>query len=171
MTAVLPVRVLGLLALTALAGCSDHTTAPVPPADEGLQPAAVTAAAAPVRSVEIRRLSLGSKKLRLDGTAVPYTVTLRNPGAELQNVFLQGMVLQGGADRGAGGVYVLCGADFGVLPSGTCSLDWSASVDNNLPGTGTLVPGPAEFALTLWQGNETSVALDEVRVRITLVAP
>jgi hypothetical protein len=171
MTAVLPVRTLALLALTALAGCGDHITAPAPAADDGLNPAAVTAAAAPVRSVEIRKLSMGSKKLTLDGTAVPYTVTLRNPGAELQEVFLQGMVLQAGADRGAGGVYVLCGAAPGVLPSGTCSMEWTASVDNNLPGTGTLVPGPAEFVLTLWQGNETTVALDEVRVRIMLVAP
>ena len=171
MTAVLPVRTLGVLAFAALAGCSDHTTGPVPAADDGLQPAAVTAAAAPVRSVEIRKLTMSSKRLRLDGTSVSYTATLRNPDAELQNVFLQGMVLQGGADRGAGGVYVLCGAGVGVLPSGTCAVDWTASVDNSLPGTGTLVPGPAEFVLTLWQGNETSVALDEVRVRITLVAP
>ena len=171
MTAVLPVRAIGVFALAALAGCSDHTTAPVPVNDDGLQPAAVTAAAAPVRPVEIRKLSMSSKKMSLDGTGVPYTVTLRNPGAELQEVFLQGIVLQEGADRGAGGIYVLCGADFGVLPSGTCAVEWTAGVSNDLPGTGTLVPGPAEFVLTLFQGNAATVALDEVRVKITLVAP
>jgi hypothetical protein len=171
MSAVLFVRALPFLALTALAGCGDHITAPAPAADDGLNPAAVTAAAAPVRSVEIRKLSMGSKKLIFDGTPVSYTVTVRNPGPDLSEVFLQAMVLQGGAYRGAGGVNANCGAGDAVLPSGTCSIEWTAGADNGNPGDGTLVPGPAEFVLTLSQGFTTPVVLDEVRARIVLVAP
>ena len=171
MSTSLPVRALGLLALTALAGCSDHTTAPAASADAGLRPAAVTAAAAPVRSVEIRKLSLGSKKLIFDGTPVSYTVTVRNPGPDLPEVFLQAMVLQGGAYRGAGGLNANCGGGDAVLPSGTCTMEWTAAADNANPGDGTLVPGPADFVLTLYQGFSAPVALDEVGVRIVLVAP
>ena len=170
MTAAMPAA-LGLFALLALSGCSDQATAPAPPPGDGLQTAAVTATAAPVRGVEIRRLALGSKKFILDGTPVSYTVTVRNPGAAIPEVFLQGMVLQAGADRGAGGLNANCGAGDAVLPSGTCSMDWTAVANNDLPGTGTLVPGPAEFVLTLSQGFTTPVVLDEERVRIMLVAP
>ena len=171
MTASLPVRALGMFAVAALAGCSDSTTAPPVGPGDGPQPASLTAAAAPVRTVEIRRLALSSKKFILDGTPIAYKVTIRNPGPDLSEVFLQGMVLQGDADRGAGGLNANCGAGDAVLPSGTCSMEWTATANNDLPGFGTLVPGPAEFVLTLSQGYATPAVLDEVQARIVLVAP
>lgn len=133
---------------------------------------AVEPAAAGTRTATIRRLVLSSKTIILDATPVPYAVTIRNPNrTEMTEVFLQGEIVQAGGYRGAGGFNVDCGAGQAVLPAGTCTLDFTVGTSNGSAGEGTLVPGPAEFVLTLYQGFATPVPQDVQRVRVTLVNP
>lgn len=161
-------RWIGLTVLGVLA-CAEPTGpgAPSQTIAAALEPAAVGP-----RAASIRRLSLESKTIVLDGTAVPYTVTLRNPNrTEMIETFLQAEVVQGSSYRGAAGANVDCGAGQAVLPAGTCTMSWLVATSNGAAGEGTLVPGPAELVLTLWQGFSTPVAQDVVRVRVTLENP
>lgn len=157
------------LAILGVIACADPTG---PGAPAGTIATAIEPAAVGPRTASSRRLSLESKTIVLDGTAVPYTVTLRDPNRiEMVETFLQAEVVQGSSYRGAAGANVDCGAGQGVLPAGTCTMSWLVATSNGAAGEGTLVPGPAELVLTLWQGFTVPVAQDVVRVRVTLVNP
>ncbi len=157
------------LALLVTAACAEPTGPGT--RDEALA-FAVEPTAAGARTAAIRRLSLSSRTVILDATPVPYTVTMRNPTLiAMPEMFLQGEIVQAGGYRGAGGINVECGAGQGILPAGTCTMEWTVATSNESGGEGTLVPGSAEFVLTLYQGFSNPVAQDVARARVTLVAP
>ena len=82
------------------------------------------------------------------GSVSPYAATLRNPGANLSNVVLQGYLNQGTVHSAAGGIVVIAGAGNGILPSGFVNVTGSISAFNG-GGGGVLVPGPATFELQM----------------------
>ncbi len=96
----------------------------------------------------IAALSPSSQTVFL-GSSITYTATLRNPGASLSNVVLQGWINQGTARRAAGGSMVMCGAGVGVLPNGSFNVSGSIVASNTTGGAGTLVDGAATFELQL----------------------
>jgi hypothetical protein len=85
----------------------------------------------------------------LIGGASPYAATLRNPGATLSNVVLQGWLNQGAVRRAAGGTMVMCGAGVGILPTGMVNVTGTISASNTTGGPGVLVDGPATFELQM----------------------
>jgi hypothetical protein len=100
------------------------------------------------------------------GSAPSYAATLRNPGAPLSNVILQGWINQGTVRNAAGGTMVfITGQAVGALPSGMFNVAGSISVSNTSAGSGTLVAGPATFELqmtmngTLLESKTLSVTL------------
>jgi len=95
-------------------------------------------------------LSFGTTDtLLLESPSVPYFATLRNVGAKLSGISLEGWVSQGTTRRFAGGTPVDCGGGSGVLPNGTCSIQSQFVATNNTSGTGTLTTGAATFELRL----------------------
>jgi hypothetical protein len=95
-------------------------------------------------------LSFGTTDtLLLESPSVPYFATLRNVGAKLSSISLEGWVSQGTTRRFAGGTPVDCGGGSGVLPNGTCSIQSQFVATNNTSGTGTLTTGAATFELRL----------------------
>ena len=124
-----------------------------------------------VGAVAITSLALQSTTLVIDGASVGWTATLNNPGGSLNNVILQGEILQGTAEKGAGGLSVVCGSAIGVLPPGTCTVSSTATASNSAGGSGVLAPGAASFRLQLIESNgSTSTVLDTKTIAITLVA-
>jgi hypothetical protein len=95
-------------------------------------------------------LSAGtSDTLLLESPSVPYSATLRNVGASLSGIALEGWVSQGTVRRFAGGAPIACGSGSGVLPNGTCMIQSQLTATNNTSGTGTLTTGAATFELRL----------------------
>ena len=122
-----------------------------------------------VATPSISALSLASTTLAIDGPLTNYTATLQNPAKSLQGVALQGTIVQGTTRRAAGGVQVTCGSNIGVLPPGTCTINFAAVVSSI--GTGTLSPGPATFELSLFQiAGGVQTTFDTESVAITLVS-
>jgi len=119
----------------------------------------------------ISALSLASTTLTIEGPAAKYTATLQNPAGSLQNVSLQGWVIQGLTRRAAGGTLVTCSSP-GVLPTGTCTMSSFASASHNGVFTEVFAPGPATFLLYLNQssGGATTL-LDSALIPITLTEP
>jgi hypothetical protein len=123
-----------------------------------------------VAPVAISSLTLNSTTLTIDGPSVGWTATLSNPGLILKGVFMQGIIIQGSTQKGAGGATVTCGAALGVLPPGTCTFSFTVTAANAAGGPGTLVPGAATFQLQLLQTDgTTTTVLDTKTVAITLV--
>jgi hypothetical protein len=123
-----------------------------------------------VATPSIATLTLASTTLAIDGTGTGYTATLQNPAKSLQSVALQGYIVQGTTRRAAGGVQVMCGSNTGVLPPGTCTINFATSASNAGSGAGTLVPGAAKFELNLFQVvNGVSTTFDTKLVDITLL--
>jgi hypothetical protein len=120
----------------------------------------------------ITNLALSSTTLAIGGAGVPYDVTIFNPGSQLNNVFIQGEMLQNGNVAGAAGSNLLCPPTSanGVLPAGTCTMSWIAVASNQSYGPAPLVPGAATFRLTLYQGFGSPVVLDTESIAVTLVA-
>ena len=120
----------------------------------------------------ITSLDLSSTVLAIGGAGVPYNVTFSNPGSQLNQVFIQGEMLQNGNLAAANGSNVLCPPTSAnaVLPVGTCTMAWSAAASNQSYGPAPLVPGAATFRLTLYQGFGSPVVLDTKSVAVTLVA-
>jgi hypothetical protein len=120
----------------------------------------------------ITNLALSSTTLAIGGAGVPYDVTIFNPGSQLNNVFIQGEMLQNGNVAGAAGSNLLCPPTSanGVLPAGTCTMSWIAVASNQSYGPSPLVPGAATFRLTLYQGFGSPVVLDTESIAVTLVA-
>ena len=165
-------RCVALMSSLAVIACSGESV-PTAPVDAGsARFAEVAPFARPEPLAQVRKLQLASRSLVLDGTPVPYTLKLRNAsGASMQEVWYQIIIEQGENYRGGGGSNAICGGASAELPVGTCEMDATTSVDNSLPGEGTMVPGPAEVVLTLSRGFTTPEVQDVARVRVTLVAP
>lgn len=104
----------------------------------------------------ITSVSLSNSTLAIEGVSVTYTATLSNPGPTLTGVVAQGYMVQGSARRAAGGTQVNCNAGLGVLPSGTCQISFVVVAGNSYSGSGTLVPGNANFELDLTAGSSTA---------------
>ncbi|HET7372838.1 MAG TPA: hypothetical protein VFJ20_05610, partial [Gemmatimonadaceae bacterium] len=123
-------------------------------------------------ALSITSLQLESTTITI-GSQVNYTVTVYNPtNTNLSTVLVQGEMIQGSTDRGAGGTNVVCGAGSGVLPPGSCTFQFIALASNTAGGTGTLVPGDATFRLTLYvYDGTTTTAYDVKNVAVTLVSP
>ena len=123
-----------------------------------------------VATPSITSLTVSPTTIAIGGPSASWTATLQNPANSLQNVVLQGYMVQGATRQPAGGVAVSCGSAIGVLPPGTCTVSFTTSA-SNAGGTGTLVPGPATFELNLIQsGGGTTTTLDTETVAVTLVS-
>jgi len=93
-----------------------------------------------------------------------WTATLfNNTGSPISGVFLQGTIVQGTNEFGAGGTDVLCPTN-GLLPTGICVMTFSYAT-RNIDGPGPFVPGPATLKLVLQ--TETTV-LDTKLVPVTI---
>lgn len=113
-------------------------------------------------------ISLASTTLVIDGARVNYTAIVYNPtGASLSNVFVQGLIEQGTAFKGAGGAVLGCVVTSGEMPPGSCVVSFTVGA-SNAGGVGTLVAGAATFRLELRQG---SALLDAKTVEVTLIDP
>jgi len=98
----------------------------------------------------IQSLTPNAGPVIIDGPNVSYSAAVKNPGAPVSNVVLQGFISQGTVQHAAGGAAVDCGAGIGVLPTGVFTLAGSLGASNNpITGSGTFVPGPATFLLQL----------------------
>ena len=120
----------------------------------------------------ITELALDALTLAIGGAGVPYVVTISNPGPQLNEVFIQGEMLQNGNVAGAAGSNLRCPPTSAnaVLPVGTCTMAWTAVASNQSYDPAPLVPGAATFRLTLYQGFDSPVVLDTRSVAVTLVA-
>ena len=119
----------------------------------------------------ITSLTLVSTTLTIDGPGTSYTATIQNPANSLQNVLLQGEIVQGETRRAAGGTMVSCGGGIGVFPPGMCTITFGTGASNSNGGGGTLVAGPATFELQLTQaGGGVETRFDTETIAITLVS-
>lgn len=128
-----------------------------------------------VGRVAITDLALSSTTLAIGGAGVPYDVTIANATSQLNDVFIQGEMLQNGNVAGAAGSNLLCPPTSAnaVLPVGTCTMPWVAVAGNQSYNPAPLVPGAATFRLTLYQSqgpNSPPLVLDTKSVAVTLVA-
>ena len=102
---------------------------------------------------------------------VNYTVTLHNGTLSTQSlVIIQGYLIQGSVSRAAGGTAGCPVNVGGNVSPGDCTMTRVISASNSNGGTGTLVPGAAQFVLELRQGSP-SVLLDSRTLNVTLAAP
>ena len=103
----------------------------------------------------------------IEGASVPYTATLKNVGASVSGLALQGTIVQGSAHRFADGGALSCTTTSGVLPNGTCTFAGQLTATNNTAGDGTLISGSATFQVQLVDagGNVLSTA----NIPLTLV--
>jgi hypothetical protein len=121
----------------------------------------------------ISTVTLASTSLLIgDVAGTTYSATMLNgTGMNLPGVTLQGEIVQGTAFKGAGGFGVNCPPNaFGVLPTPSCTMSGlTANALNTAGGSGTLVPGPATFRLTLFQTvGSVNYTYDVETVAITL---
>ena len=127
----------------------------------------VTLAVAPV----ISALTLSPTTLAIGGPSASWTATLQNPSSAIQNVGLDGTIVQGATRRSSGGLTIDCKSSLGLLPPGACTITSTAAANNASSGTGTLVPGAASFELQLFYRTSTGfVTLDTRTVPVTLVS-
>lgn len=152
------------LATLALGACGDNPTPTEDLRDLRPNPSLLIGGST---TPTITALTPSSDSVFLGGPAVPYTVTIQNPGASRSDVILQGTVVQGAANRAAGGAAVNCGQGSSVLPSGSCTMSLTLVVSNGAAGTGTLVPGGAIFELEL--RDSVASVIDMKGVAITLL--
>ena len=123
------------------------------------------------RRLTIVAINLSSPSLVIGGASVSYTVTVENKGSTVSDVSLQGAIVQGAVSHPAGGFAANCPSSAtGVVPKGSCQMTFMTSA-SNASGTGTLVPGPASFVLTMSLGaGGASTVVDQQSVPVTLVA-
>jgi hypothetical protein len=127
----------------------------------------ITLQTLPAGDPQITDLLLNSMELVIEGPGVGYTATIDNPGPPLSDVVVQAYISQGETDKAAGGVVASCPLPNGQVPTGECQHSWAAYASNSFTGPGTLVPGPAELRVELWQ---SGTRLDSYAVDITLVS-
>ena len=116
----------------------------------------------PTPAVRIDSVKLSSTTLKIGGPGITYFATVTNlGGSAVTNIGLQGLVIQGSANRAAGGTSVVCGVSIGVLPPGSCTFGFSLIASNSAGGSGILVPGAAtaKFDLVWTYGILASVSL------------
>jgi hypothetical protein len=115
--------------------------------------------------------------LTIEGSALPFGLTIDNHNGYLQWVILRARITQGTASRDAGELEPDCGGTPGDVESGVCSFTMPLAASNAVPGSGTLVPGPAtvQLDLQLYEGSggtgELIEVLDTAQFSTTLVAP
>ncbi len=137
-------------------------------AQDGTELASKSVAVNLVGTPSILSIELASTTIAIDGPSTTYTAIIQNPAKDLQNVLLQGYIVQtiGGVSvtHPAGGTLVICGGGIGVFPGGSCTVTFSVGA-SNANGVGTLVPGAALFELDL---NQSSTNFDVRTVPVTL---
>lgn len=126
----------------------------------------------------ITSLSLSKTTLAImDGTesqsdVANITAGLLNTESDLSNVRLQADFVQGSVVHNSGFLWLPCTdpSGTGILPSGSCTINWIAVATNvAAAGPGALVPGAATFVLKLIQDvNGTTIVLDSKSVAVTL---
>lgn len=123
--------------------------------------------------VILANLVLESTTLPLEGAAVNYTVDIVNDGGKRTVVTLQGVLYSLGSDgvvdayRAAGGTEVLCGAEGGTLPHGTCTMSFTAQASNLTGGGGgALAAGPGALSLSVLDSEGALLAYMERPVTI-----
>jgi hypothetical protein len=121
------------------------------------------------RRLTIVAVNLSTSSLVIGGANVGYTVTVENKGSTVSGVTLQGAIVQGAANHPAGEFAANCPPNTtGVVPKGSCQMT-STTGASNANGVGTLVPGPANFVLTMsLSAGGTSTVLDQTSVPVTL---
>ena len=126
----------------------------------------VTLMSKPTPTVSV---SLGSNVLTVGGASEQLTATIQNPGPSVSNVSATCEITQGTANRYASATLYRFGSDSGVLANGTSTISGQLVASNNLPGQGTLVPGPATMEFTVYS-NSTVLATQTVQVNLVSVA-
>lgn len=127
----------------------------------------VTIAAGP----SITSLDFPTAPLVINGARASYQITFVNPtGTTYTGIGFQTRVVQGTAERPAGGFLSSCPVLVGEVPPGSCTMSFTAGASND-PSEAALLPGPATFVVIMSQtiGTET-VELDRISVDVTLVA-
>jgi hypothetical protein len=121
------------------------------------------------RRLTIVAVNLSTSSLVIGGANVGYTVTVENKGSTVSGVTLQGAIVQGAVNHPAGEFAANCPPNTtGVVPKGSCQMT-STTGASNANGVGTLVPGPANFVLTMsLSAGGTSTVLDQTSVPVTL---
>jgi hypothetical protein len=121
------------------------------------------------RRLTIVAVNLSTSSLVIGGANVGYTVTVENKGSTVSGVTLQGAIVQGAVNHPAGEFAANCPPNTtGVVPKGSCQMTSTTSA-SNANGVGTLVPGPANFVLTMsLSAGGTSTVLDQTSVPVTL---
>jgi hypothetical protein len=101
------------------------------------------------KSISITTLTLSSDTAIIGGSgnAVPYTMTINNPGSAQQFVIYQSNIIQGTAKRAAGSGWINCTGSIGVLPTGDCTQHLNYVASNGSTGSGTLVAGSASLVI------------------------
>jgi hypothetical protein len=99
----------------------------------------------------------GSPMFSLSGASTWAYMDIYGGPQTISGLSYQMSVIQGSAHRSAGSMPMVCfgrNAGSGNLPPGVlCSMSATPGVTNNTSGTGTLVPGPATFQVSLLQGS------------------
>jgi hypothetical protein len=126
----------------------------------------------------VTSLSLSKTTLAIsDGTEsqpdiTNLTAVMQNTGSALSNVRIQADFVQGTVVHNSGSIVLACTdpQGDGILPNGTCTMNWFAVATNAVAaGSGTLVPGAATFVLKLIRDvNGTATVLDSRSVPVTL---
>ena len=124
----------------------------------------------------IQSLTPDTTPVTIDGPFISYSAVVKNPGASVANVVLQGSLSQGTTQHAAGGATIDCGAGSGVLPTGIFTVGGSLGASSNPnSGSGTFVPGPATFLLQLKVNGSivysTTATVTLVRPSISAVNP
>lgn len=103
---------------------------------------------------------LFSTEAELEGPAVDYNITLwNNVGSSISLISINAQIEQGSAVRNAGGTIAFCPDYDGVLPPGSCTMQFVFVASNITAGVGTLTAGPATLVVTVTRivGSVTTV--------------
>lgn len=162
-------RLVPVVTVLVLAACDDVSQPLAPDTTEapqaGVQPDARPGAPA------ISSIDLGNDTLVISGMMQLVPVTVTNPGrTALKDVAVQAVITQPGGSRPVASSPVGCpGSAPGVLPAGaTCVVQLAVTISNLVAGTGTLVPGAAQFETRMVAGRKRTL-IDSRSDAITLI--
>lgn len=119
----------------------------------------------------ITSVAFPSDPLVINGARVDYEITFANPtSTTYTGIGFQTSIVQGTAERPAGGFAASCPFVVGELPPGSCTMSFTAGASNDGSGLNVLVPGAAAFVVIMSQtiGTET-VELDRISIPVQLV--
>jgi hypothetical protein len=117
--------------------------------------------------ISISALTLSTDTAVIGGSAVPYTMSISNPGPTRQFIEVVTNIIQGTTVRRGLVAFVNCGG-LGTLSTGTCTFAASFSATNT--STVTLVPGAASFEANVVDAS-TGKVLAKKTVSIVLKNP